>query len=88
MDTPGKNAHNSLSNFSGVLPLTLCSDPELTTEHVINQHRAKTLYEYSHNALRITVRRGHILDDVISCFDEKKHVCVTLSLNSHPYANV
>lgn len=58
----------------------LCSDLELTTEHVINQHRAKTLYEDSHNAHRITVRRGHILDDAISSlrpgFDEQKHVRV------------
>ena len=47
---------------------------------MIKQHRANFLYEDDFNVHRITVRRGHILDDTVvalrSNFDEKKHIRV------------
>ena len=47
---------------------------------MIKRHRAELLYEDSHKAHRITVRRGHIMDDALvairSGFDEKKHIRV------------
>ena len=47
---------------------------------MIKQHRANFLYEDDFNVHRITVRRGHILDDTLvalrSSFDEKKHIRV------------
>ena len=47
---------------------------------MIKQHRANFLYEDDFNVHRITVRRGHILDDTLvalrSNFDEKKHIRV------------
>lgn len=56
------------------------SDLELTTEDVIKKHRAELLYEDGLKAHRITVRRGHILDDTLAAlrsgFNEKKHIRV------------
>ena len=47
---------------------------------MIKQHRVNFLYEDDFNVHRITVRRGHILDDTLvalrSSFDEKKHIRV------------
>lgn len=48
---------------------------------MIQWHRKEVLHHDKQNTFRITVRRGHILDDTLasirSGFDEKKHIRVT-----------
>lgn len=44
---------------------------------MIKAHRASVLYDDEYCAHRITVRRGHILEDTrlsLHSFDEKKHI--------------
>jgi len=54
---------------------------ELTIQDVVQPHRMQVLYEDKFESHRITVRRGHILEDAISSirggFDEKKHIRVS-----------
>lgn len=62
------------------MSFSYCSDQDVPLQTAIEQHKADVLYSDVYDAFRITVRRGHIFEDMLvalrSGFDEKKHLRV------------
>ena len=59
--------------------LSCSAASEISTEDTIKAHKASVLYADEYCSHRITVRRGHIIDDTkisLHSFDEKKHIHV------------